>query len=149
MTDLGSRARNGGAKDESVIDDGGGADEEGRSIEDRAADGEHEQEDDGTPQLVLPGTGPKLSTQIGGKKPTESMFKMRGLSLPISGNVQMEKDTTRWVAVEVAVDDVGLKNHRKDRSIVAVTRTHIATPLGAPVILTDEQIRGLGLGLDE
>lgn len=108
----------------------------GKSIEDRAKEGEaEEEEDDGTPQLVLPGTGPKLSTQVGGKKPTESYFKMSGVSLPIAGGVQMEKDSEVWVAVRVAIDDVHLRNKRKDDTIVSTKRVHTGTVLGQPIIL--------------
>lgn len=105
------------------------------SIEDLAGAKTEEPEDDGTPQLVFPGTGPKLDGKIGGKKPSESMFKMQAISLPISGNVQIDKDDTIWVAVEVAVDDVRVKNHRRSGEITRVVRTHTAIPLGAPMIL--------------
>jgi hypothetical protein len=105
-----------------------------RSLE-QVTDEDGPPEDDGTPQLVIPGTGTKLSGNVGGKKPTESVFKMNSISLPISGNVQIEKDETIWVAVEVAVDQVGVKNHRMNGEITRVVRTHTAIPLGAPMIL--------------
>lgn len=108
----------------------------GRSIEDRAKDGEaEEEEDDGTPQLVLPGTGMTLSTQVGGKKPTESYFKMSGVALSIANNQQVPKDTELWIAVPVAIDDVHVGNRRKDGQIVAVKRVHLARAIGQPVIL--------------
>jgi hypothetical protein len=93
------------------------------------------EEDDGTPQLVIPGTGPKLSGSVGGRKPTESFFKMRAVSLPIAGGVQMEKDSELWIAVPVAIDDVRVNNRRKNHEIAAVVRTHTAIPIGQPVIL--------------
>lgn len=118
-----------------------------RSVEDLAADeveknkndtdgGEPDgTEDDGTPQLILPGTGTKLSSHVGGKKPTESVFKMSSVSLPIQGGVQVEKDTEMWVAVPVAIDDVHIGNRRRKREIVGVVRTHTAIPIGQPIIL--------------
>lgn len=97
--------------------------------------GDGEPEDDGTPQLILPGTGSKLNTSVGGKKPNESYFKMSSVSLPIAGGVQVEKDTEMWVAVPVAIDDVKVSNHRKDGQIVRVSRTHFARAIGQPIIL--------------
>ena len=108
--------------------------EDEASLEDRARAGENEVEDD-EPQLVIPGTGTRLSNNVGGKKPTDSKFKVRSISLPISGGLQMEKDDTVWVAIECAIDKVEHENHRDGRDITAVTRTHIAYPLGAPIIL--------------
>lgn len=110
--------------------------ENGRSIEDRADAGEHEdEEDDGTPQLILPGTGTKLSTSVGGKKPTESYFKMSGVALSIANNQQIAKDTEMWVAIPVAVDEVHVSNRRREGNIVAVKRVHLARAIGQPVIL--------------
>lgn len=107
-----------------------------RSVSDIAADTEEEEsEDDGTPQLVIPGTGPKLDTKVGGRKPTESYFKMSGVSLAIAGNVQIDKDTEMWVAIPVAIDDIRLRNRRKDGEIVSVARTHLAIATGQPIIL--------------
>jgi hypothetical protein len=114
------------------------ADRRGMSVEEmvaQQAESGDDTEDDGTPQLVIPGTGPKLSGSVGGKRPTESQFKMASISLPISGNMQLEKDEELWVAVQVAVDDVKVRNRRKGKEIVAVVRTHTAIPLGAPIIL--------------
>lgn len=110
--------------------------EEGVSIADRALAGEAEEpEDDGTAQLVVPGTGTRLTSNVGGKKPTESYFKMSGVSLSIANNQQLEKDTEIWVAVPVAIDDVAVRNRRKDGEIVSVKRTHLAVAIGQPVIL--------------
>jgi hypothetical protein len=108
-----------------------------RSVEDMARDEAEaeEQEDDGTPQLILPGTGSKLSTNVGGQRPTESVFKMAAVSLPIAGGVQLDKDTELWVAVPVAIDDVNVGNRRKNREIASVVRTHKAIPIGQPVIM--------------
>lgn len=115
-----------------------GARSEGKSLEDQAKDavnGDDDADDEG-PQLIIPGTGgARLSNTVGGKKPTDSKFKIRSISLPIHGGVQMEKDETVWVAVECAIDKVEHENHRDGRVIVGVTRTHIAYPLGAPIIL--------------
>lgn len=140
VTEIGDRTRKPG--DEEVIDEAALNDklsepepEDARSIEDRAKAGEHEEEDDGTPQLVLPGTGSKLSNNVGGKRPQESMFKMSGTQLPIAGGVQMDKDTEVWVAVRVAIDDVQVKNKRKDESIVSTKRVHTGTILGQPIIM--------------
>lgn len=142
VTEIG-RGRSGAADDE-IVEDGAASHEgdevvDAKSIEDRAADGEHEQEeDDGTQQLVLAGTGTtggKLSSSVGGKRPTESLFKMSGVALPIAGALQLEKDTELWIAVPVAIDDVGLKNRRKNGEIVAVARVHIARAIGQPVVL--------------
>lgn len=114
------------------------ADRQGVSVEDLVAQQQEngDQEDDGTPQLIIPGTGTRLSGSVGGKKPTESFFKMRSVSLPIAGGVQMEKDTEMWIAVPVAIDDVQIGNRRKNREIAAVVRTHTAIPIGQPVILS-------------
>lgn len=110
--------------------------EEGVSIADRALAGEAEEpEDDGTAQLVVPGTGTRLTSNVGGKKPTESYFKMSSVSLSIANNQQLEKDTEIWVAVPVAIDDVAVRNRRKDGEIVSVKRTHLAVAIGQPVIL--------------
>jgi len=115
----------------------------GKSLEEQAQE-PVEGEGDDEPQLVIPGTGgARLSNSVGGKKPTDSRFKIRSISLPIQGNVQMDKDETVWVAVECAIDDVAHKNHRDGRVIVGVTRTHTAFPLGAPIIL-DGPPEGVG-----
>jgi hypothetical protein len=107
-----------------------------RSVEALADDAkEEEPETDGTHQLVLPGSGPALSSNIGGKRPNESVFKMSGVSLPISGNVELKKDEEIWVAIPVAIDEVKIKNRRKAREIVGVVRTHTATAIGQPIIL--------------
>lgn len=107
-----------------------------RSVADMAADGETEEEDDdGTPQLVLPGTASPLNTKVGGKKPTESFFKMSGVSLPISGNTQVDKDEEMWVAIPVAIDKVEVANRRSKGEIVGVKRVHLASAIGLPVIL--------------
>lgn len=113
-----------------------------RSVEELAADAAVDpdadpeaEETDGTPQLVLPGTGTQLSTTVGGKKPTESLFKMSGVSLPIAGGVQVQKDTEMWVAIPVAIDDVQVRNRRVKGEIVGVSRTHIAKAIGQPIIL--------------
>jgi hypothetical protein len=97
--------------------------------------GDEETEDDGTDQLVLPGTGPKLNNSIGGKKPTESLFKMSSVSLPIAGGVQADKDTEMWIAFPVAIDKVEAHNRRRNREIVSVVRTHTAIAIGQPIIL--------------
>lgn len=106
------------------------------SVEEMAlAQAEADPEDDGSQQLVIPGTGSKLSGNVGGKKPNESYFKMRGVSLSIAGNIEVAKDTELWIAVPVAIDDVAIRNRRKDGQIVSVKRTHLAVPIGQPIIL--------------
>lgn len=106
-----------------------------RDGEDAAAEGEEEATDDGTPQLVLEGLGTALSSNVGGKKPMESVFKMSSVSLPIAGGVQLAKDTEMWIAVPVAIDDVHISNRRRQREIVGVVRTHTGIPIGQPIIL--------------
>ena len=108
---------------------------EGKSLEEQAADGDIEPEDDG-PQLVIPGTeGVKLSNTVGGKRPTESTFKIRSISLPIQGNVQLDKDSELWIAVKVAIDSVEHRNRRDAQTIVGVVREHTAYPISPPLIL--------------
>jgi hypothetical protein len=107
-----------------------------RSVTDMTAEGEGEEpEDDGTSQLVLPGTGTKLSGNVGGKKPTESYFKMSSVALSVAGDMQIEKDTELWIAIPVAIDEVQVRNRRKDGEIVSVKRVHTASAVGQPVIL--------------
>lgn len=128
-----------GASDSEQIEEGGAEVHDiapGTSIEDRAAAGEHEEpEDDGTHQLVVPGTGPGLTTQVGGKRPGESLFKMGSVALPIAGGVELKKDTELWVAVPVAIDEVAVRNRRKDGQIVATARVHKATAIGQPIVM--------------
>ena len=108
---------------------------EGKSLEEQAQDPEEEFEEEG-PQLIIPGTeATKLSNTVGGKRPTESTFKIRAISLPISGNVQLDKDSELWVAIKVAVDEVSHRNRRDAQAIVAVVREHTAFPISPPVIL--------------
>ena len=108
---------------------------DGKSLEEQAQDGEVEPEEE-EPQLVIPGTeGVKLSNTVGGKRPTQSTFKIRAISLPIMGNVSLDKDSRFWVAVEVAVDEISHRNKRENLDIVAVVREHTAIPLGAPIFL--------------
>lgn len=123
---------------EEAARDSGAEEPPGKTIEQMAAeraDEPGEEPEAEGPQLVIPGTGAKLSGAVGGKRPTDSKFKVRAISLPISGGLQMDKDETVWVAIECAIDSVSVENHRDGREIVGVTRTHTAYPLGAPVLL--------------
>lgn len=109
---------------------------EGQSLEDQAQNGgtDDESKDEG-PQLVLPGVPTsKLTLNAGGKRPTSSMFKLRSLSLPISENAELPKEGRVWIAVECEIDGVHFDNQRKGREVVAVVRTHKATPLAVQVL---------------
>lgn len=107
----------------------------GKSLEQQAQEGGDDAEDDGTHQLILTGTGTKLTGNVGGKRPNESYFKMSAVSLPIGGNLQANKDDELWIAVPVAIDKVEVKNRRKGGEIAAVVRTHTAIAIGQPIIL--------------
>jgi len=108
-------------------------DQNGKSLEDAAAEGEG-LEDDGTMQLVLPGTAARLTATAGGKRPTSSMFKMQSISLPISENQQLDKGETIWVAVECRVRGTHFDDQYDGREIGAVVRTHVAKPMAVMVL---------------
>lgn len=105
-------------------------------------------EDDGPvdvePQLALPGfrTG-ALTMGVGKGRPSSAEFRMRSLSLPLGG--QLELDAKVWLLVEADVDDVGVKNHRKGRTVTARVRRHVATPQSVRVLTADE-LEHLGIG---
>lgn len=92
-------------------------------------------DDDGTPQLIIPGTGAGLTTQVGGRKPTESFFQMGRVALPIAGGVELKKDAELWIAVPVAIDSVLVRNRRKDGNIASTARFHTGIPIGQPIVL--------------
>jgi hypothetical protein len=112
---------------------------DGKSLEEQAQDEDEDFQEE--PQLIIPGTeGVRLSNTVGGKRPTESRFKIRSISLPIMGNVQLDKDSEFWVAVKVGVDEISHRNRRDAQTIVAVVREHVAVPLSAPIFLDEPPV---------
>lgn len=90
---------------------------------------------EGQSQLELPiGAGP-LTGNVGGR-PTSSTFKLRALQLPLAGQVPL--DSKLWLLVEADADDVGVKSHRKGRTVTGRVRQHTFTPLSARVLDPDE-----------
>ena len=92
-------------------------------------DPEPEFEDDGTGQLAIAGTLPKLSTNVGGKRPETSTAKIASLSMPIRENAQFDMDERFWVAVEVEVADVGVRNLYDGVAVTGKVRHHTLKPL--------------------
>lgn len=92
-------------------------------------------------QLLLPGVGGgPLDMRAGSGRPTSSEFRMRSIALPLGG--QLPLDAKVWLLVEADVDDVGVQNHRKGRTVTARVRKHSATPLSVRV-LSEEQLATL------
>jgi hypothetical protein len=133
VTEIGSKRGETAAGDDEVIEDGEqvGA----SSIEDRVAAGEAEQEDedDGTPQLTLPGTSSGLTTNVGGKKPQSATFKIASISLPLIGG-ELKIGDRGWVAVEYEVTKVGNQAMKKGRETTTVVREHTAKPMAVELL---------------
>jgi hypothetical protein len=109
----------------------------GRSIEDRANDGEAEEADDEEDgQFTIPGTGTGLTLNAGGKKPSSSEAKMDGLSLAIKGEFK-KGDTVRLV-VDAVVRDIHFPDDYKGADVVRTRRIHIFRPLTVEPMQTPE-----------
>lgn len=93
---------------------------------------------EGQSQLELPLGGAGLSMSVGKGKPTAATFSMRSLSLPLAPGQQLELEGRLWLLVEAEVDDVGVKTHRKGRTVTARVRRHSVAPLSARVLTVDE-----------
>lgn len=95
-------------------------------------------------QLALPGiaAGGPLDMRVGRGRPTDSTFAMRSIGLPLGG--QLELDGKVWLLVEADVDDVGVRSHRKGRTITGRTRRHVVTPLSVRVLDVAE-LKALGV----
>jgi hypothetical protein len=113
----------------------------GKSIEDRANDGEHEdpdaQDDDGTGQFTIPGTSSGLTVSAGGKRPTVSAAKLDGMTLRLVGEFK-KGDRVRLV-VDAVVRDVQFPDTLdKAGEVTLTTRKHIFRPIAVePVPITD------------
>lgn len=127
-------------QDDEVVDDSaaGGKDdgktgepESASSIEDRAAAGEDE--DDGTAQLILPGSSSGLTSNVGGKKPQSATFKIASISLPLIGG-ELKIGDRGWVAVEYEVTKVGNEAMKKGRETTTVVRQHTAKPMAVELL---------------
>lgn len=105
-----------------------GAESNGRSIEDRADDGEAEvePEDDGTGQFTIPGSRASLSLNAGGRRPDVSEAKLAAIPLSIRG--EYRKGDVLRVMVDVTCTDVRMKDDRKGGAIQRTRRIHIFTP---------------------
>lgn len=126
------------AQDGEVVDDsaaGAGKDaaelESASSIEDRAAAGE--EDDDGTAQLILPGSSSGLTSNVGGKKPQSATFKIASISLPLIGG-ELKIGDRGWVAVEYEVTKVGNEAMKKGRETTTVVRQHTAKPMAVELL---------------
>ena len=105
----------------------------GKSIEDRADEGEHEEpEDDGNDQFVIPGTGTSLTLTAGGRRPDVSEAKLKAIPLAIKG--EFKKGDTIRVMVDVVCSGVHIKDEMKNGEIQRTRRTHHFTPEAVEVV---------------
>jgi hypothetical protein len=126
------------AKDEEVVDDDLDPDEaavlgKGKSIEDRAKDGEHEEEED-TGQFVIAGSGSGLTLNAGGRRPDVSEAKLAAIPLAIKG--EFKKGDTMRLIVDVICTGVNVKDEMKSGEIQRTRRTHHFTPVAVEPIAT-------------
>jgi hypothetical protein len=99
----------------------------GKSLEDRAEDGEHtEEEDDG--QFRISGTGSGLTLAVGGRKPDVSEAKLSAISLHLKG--EFKKGDRVRLYVDAVVADVKVKDEYKSGEIQRTRRVHTFIPLG-------------------
>lgn len=99
---------------------------------------------EGQAKLELPGVSGDLDMRVGRGRPSSSTFKLRSLSLPLAPGQQIELEGRLWLLVEAEADDVGVKAHRKGRTVTARERQHVFTPLTARV-LTDRELAKIGV----
>lgn len=114
------------AKDEPIKDDEDDEIGNGRSVEDRAAAGEAEEEEDGG-QFVIPGSGAGLTLNAGGRRPDVSEAKMAAIPLAIKG--EFKKGDVLRVMVDVVCTGVNHKDDVKGGEIQRTRRIHHFTPV--------------------
>lgn len=103
-------------------------DEDGQSIEALAEGEDGEPEEEEEPQISLFGTDDKLTASVKGRRPTESMVKIKSRQERIGG--QYGPDETFEVVTRVRVDRVSFDYIRdSDGDVLAVKRIHHLTPL--------------------
>lgn len=98
--------------------------ENGKSIEDRAAEGEAEEEDGG--QFVIAGSGTTLTLNAGGRRPDVSEAKLAAIPLAIKG--EYKKGDTIILIVHATCTGVHVKDETKGGEIQRTRRTHHFTP---------------------
>lgn len=107
----------------------------GKSIEDRADEGEHEEPEDAEgDQFIIPGTGTGLTLTAGGRRPDVSEAKMAAIPLAIQG--EFKKGDRIRVMVDVACTGVHIKDDVKNGDIQRTRRVHHFTPEAVEVVPT-------------
>jgi hypothetical protein len=86
--------------------------DEGRAIDDLAAEGDGEEAEEGE-QMQFPGTQSTLSLNAGGAKPTSALAKVAAISLPMPPASQMNGEEEVLVTMRCSVNFVGFRTLKK------------------------------------
>lgn len=75
------------------------------------------------------GTQKQLTLDVGGRKPTGSVLKIKGYDMPLIG--QFPKNKTLKLMIDVSIEHVSMKTVRdRDRHIIGTDRIHHAEVTG-------------------
>lgn len=113
--------------DTELVEDGEVLPINGKSIEDRADEGEAEEPEEDSGQFVIPGSGTGLTLNAGGRKPDVSEAKLAAIPLAIKG--EFKKGDTLRLVVDVLCTGVNSKDDVKNGEIQRTRRIHHFTPV--------------------